>query len=279
MKCNYCPRKCGVDRTCLCGFCGEEENIRIAKVIDNFMWEEPDIVRDNGTCAIFFSGCNLKCSFCQNYKISRGGVGKVYTTEEFVELLKKIDKSNNETIDLITPTHFYKQIISAFKNYKPKKKVIWNSSGYETEEEIEQISEYVDIFLPDFKYSDNNLAQKLSKAKDYFEVAGKAIKKMSELKPNVYNNGRLESGVIIRHLVLPGEVENSLGVLEFIKQNIKDPIVSLMAQFVPSGEGQIGRILKPIEYKIVLNRAKSLGLEKGYIQELSASDKNFIPDF
>ena len=253
--------------------------MRIAKIIDNFMWEEPDITGKNGTCAIFFSGCNLKCSFCQNYKISRGGVGDVYTTEKFVELLKKIDKSDNETIDLITPSHFYKQIVEAFEIYKPQKRVVWNSSGYETEEEIEEIAKYVDIFLPDFKYSNNDLSKKLSNAKDYFEVAGKVVKKMAELKPNVYKDGVLEQGVIIRHLVLPGEIENSLGVLEFIKQNIKDPVISLMAQFIPSGEKAIGRRLKPIEYKIVLNKAKSLGLEKGYIQELSASDKNFIPDF
>ena len=243
------------------------------------MWEEPDIVGKNGTCAIFFSGCNLKCSFCQNYKISRGGVGEVYTTEKFVELLKKIDKSSNETIDLITPTHFYKQIVKALEIYKPQKRLIWNSSGYETEEEIEEIAKYIDIFLPDFKYSNDDLAKKLSNAKDYFEIAGNAIKKMTELKPNIYKNGLLEKGVIIRHLVLPGEIDNSLGVLEFIKQNIREPVISLMSQFVPSGEKEIGQRLKPIEYKIVLNKAKALGLEKGYIQELSASDKNFIPDF
>lgn len=279
MKCNNCPRKCNIDRDKQIGYCGEGKNIRIAKIINNFMWEEPPITRNEGTCAIFFSGCSLKCSYCQNYKISRGGVGEEYSVEKFVELLKQIDQSENETIDLITPTHFAEEIYKAFQIYKPKKPIVWNSSGYENVEIIEKIAPYISIFLPDFKYGNNELALKLSNAKNYFEIAGEVICKMCELKPNKYQNKDLIEGVIIRHLILPGELENSIKILEFIKNNIKNPIVSVMSQFTPSGELAKGRRLKGLEYKIILKKVKELGLDKGFAQELESANENYIPNF
>lgn len=279
MNCQMCPRMCNVDRRKALGFCGEKNKIRIAKVIHNFMWEEPYITKKNGTCAIFFSGCNLKCSFCQNYKISRGGVGKNYSINKFVNLLKEIDKGNEETIDLITPTHFSDYILKAFKIYRPKKKIVYNTSGYENEKTIKKLAKYVDIFLPDFKYFDSTLSKKYSNCPNYFEKASKAIKLMCELKPNIFKNNGLERGVIIRHLILPDQTKDSLKILEFIKKNIKDPIISLMSQFTPSGENKIGRKLLKLEYKIVLKKARSLGLDQGFFQEMSASDENFIPEF
>lgn len=279
MNCQMCPRMCNVDRRKALGFCGEKNKIRIAKVIHNFMWEEPYITKKNGTCAIFFSGCNLKCSFCQNYKISRGGVGKNYSINKFVNLLKEIDKGNEETIDLITPTHFSDYILKAFKIYRPKKKIVYNTSGYENEKTIKKLAKYVDIFLPDFKYFDSTLSKKYSNCPNYFEKASKAIKLMCELKPNIFKNNGLERGVIIRHLILPDQTKDSLKILEFIQKNIKDPIISLMSQFTPSGENKIGRKLLKLEYKIVLKKARSLGLDQGFFQEMSASDENFIPEF
>lgn len=279
MKCNACPRKCNIDREKEFGFCQETNKIRIAKIIDNFKWEEPPISGKNGTCAIFFSGCNLKCSFCQNYKISRGKIGNLYSTNEFVELLKKIDNSDNESIDLITPTHFTDQIIEALKIYKPKKKIVWNSSGYENEEKIGEIAKYVDIFLPDFKYFSSELSLKYSKANDYFTIASKAIKRMSVLKPNAYKNDELIQGVIIRHLVLPNNVKDSFEILNFIKKEISNPIISIMGQFIPSGEDKEGRKLNHLEYKAVLSHIKKLQLNEGFIQDLSSADENYIPDF
>ena len=279
MNCNVCPRQCNVDRENVLGFCQETNKIRIAKIINHFKWEEPPISKTTGTCAIFFSGCNLRCSFCQNYKISRGGVGELYSIEEFASLLKEIDETDNESIDLITPTHFSEQILSAFKIYTPKKMLVWNSSGYENEEYIEKLAQYIDIFLPDFKYSSSLLSQQFSNAKDYFKVASKAIKKMCEVKPNKYNNGELIQGVIIRHLVLPENVKDSIEILNFIKNNIKDPIVSVMSQFIPSGENSSGRRITKLEYKVVISHLKKLELTNGYFQELSSADKNYIPDF
>lgn len=279
MKCNACPRNCNVDRSTSLGFCNEGEKIRIAKIINNFKWEEPPISGRNGTCAIFFSGCNLKCSFCQNYKISRGNVGNLFSTEEFAKILKQADESDNESIDLITPTHFTDQILEAFRIYKPKKRVIWNSSGYESTKSIEKIAKYVDIFLPDFKYFSPELSLHFSKAKDYFDVASRAIKRMSELKPNKFENENLVQGVIIRHLVLPSHAKDSFEIFNFIKQNIDDPIISVMSQFIPNGEDKEGRKLNVIEYKAVLSHIKKLELTKGYFQELSSADENYIPEF
>ena len=198
MKCEMCPRKCGVDREKANGFCGEGNKIRIAKIIHNFMWEEPPITRKKGTCAIFFSGCSLKCSYCQNYKISRGRVGKEYSVEEFADLLREIDKGDDESIDLITPTHFAEYILQALKIYTPQKPIVYNTSGYENVNIIEKIAPYTAIFLPDFKYFDSNLSKRLSHAEDYFIVASRAVKKMCELKKNVCNeNDELVEGVII----------------------------------------------------------------------------------
>ena len=279
MKCNACPRKCNVDRNSSLGFCNEGEEIRVAKIINNFKWEEPPISGNNGTCAIFFSGCNLKCSFCQNYKISRGQVGDLFTSEEFANILKQLDESSNESIDLITPTHFTNQILKAFEIYKPKKKVVWNSSGYESVSSVDKIAKYVDIFLPDFKYYSPELSLHFSKAKDYFEIARKAIKRMSVLKPNKFKNGVLTEGVIIRHLVLPSHAKDSFEIFNFIKQNIDNPIISVMSQFTPNGEDKEGRKLNVIEYKAVLSHIKKLGLTNGYFQDLSSADENYIPEF
>mgnify|MGYP003571462952 CR=1 FL=1 len=274
-----CPRLCRVDRSKTLGFCGERNKIRIAKVIHNFMWEEPYITLKNGTCAIFFSGCNLKCSFCQNYKISRGGIGKSYSINQFVNLLKEIDSGSDETIDLITPTHFSYYILKALKIYRPKKKIIYNTSGYENEKIIKKLAKYVDIFLPDFKYFDSALSKKYSNCEDYFAISSKVIKLMTKLKPNIFKNGNLEQGVIIRHLILPDQTKDSLAILQYIKDNVKDPIISLMSQYTPSGEKKEGRKLLNLEYKVVLNKAKKLGLNKGFFQDMSASDENFIPEF
>lgn len=279
MICNDCPRKCNIDRSNQRGFCNESENIRIAKIIPNFAWEEPYVSGSNGAFAIFFSGCNLKCSFCQNYVISRGGVGKEYSILEFVELLKQADSSDCECIDLITPTHFTSKIIECLKIYKPTKKIVWNSSGYENTEEIKKLSNIVDIFLPDFKYYSSELSLEKSKCKDYFEVASKAIQEMSKLKENIIINGVMQQGVIIRHLVLPEHCRDSFKILDFISENISKPIVSLMSQYTPSGEHKEGRRLNRLEYKSVLAHAKKLGLNQGFFQELDSSNEDFIPNF
>ena len=280
MLCYDCPRNCGVDRNKNLGFCREEENIRIAKIIKNFKWEEPCISGKKGALAIFFSGCNLRCEFCQNFNISHKGKGDVYSSEEFRNLLENYDLSKFSCIDLITPTHFSSKIIESLQNFKSPIPIVWNSSGYEKEETIERLKNIVDVFLPDFKYYSSELSLKLSYAKDYFEVASKAIKKMRELKPkNIFNDEILQSGVLIRHLVLPGQVKDSFKILDYIKENINDPYISLMAQFTPINKGTLNRRIYPLEYKAVLNHAEKLNLDKGYIQDITSANENFVPEF
>lgn len=280
MKCFDCPRMCGIDRSKSKGFCGEKDKIRVSKVIENFMWEEPCISGKKGALAIFFSGCNLRCDFCQNYDISHIGKGKEYSPEEFRDYLNGFDLTKFDSIDLVTPTHFSSLLAKAFENFSSPIPVVWNSSGYENEKTIEVVSKFVDVFLPDFKYYDASLSEKLSCAKDYFSVASKAIKKMRELKSeNIFDGDVLKEGVLIRHLVLPGNAKDSFKILEFISQNIKNPFISLMCQFTPNGHGQIDKKLTILEYKAVCSHAQKLGLESGYVQELSSADDSFIPQF
>lgn len=280
MKCFDCPRKCGVDRKLQKGFCGGSDKICVAKIIENFKWEEPCISGAKGALAIFFSGCNLRCEFCQNSDISHRLIGKEYTPDEFKDLLKSFDLNKFSCIDLITPSHFSSQLYQALKNEEWKIPVVWNSSGYENPEMIEKISSCVDVFLPDFKYFSSDLSKKLSQAPDYYEITLDAIKKMREMKSEnkFSSDGILLEGVLIRHLVLPGQVRDSFKVLEIIKDNIKDPFVSLMSQFTPHG-GDLNRKLYPLEYKSVLAHAEKLGLNNGYLQEFTSADENFIPDF
>ncbi|MBP3619873.1 MAG: radical SAM protein [Clostridia bacterium] len=242
------------------------------------MWEEPCITGNKGALAIFFSGCNLKCDYCQNFQISRGGVGEVYSIDEFVNIIEQ-NQDNHCFIDLITPTHFSDQLRQAFKKISKKIPVVWNTNGYESTTTIENVSEFVDVFLTDFKYSDNLLAEKFSKCKNYFEVCLDATKTMCALKTDKYENDLISQGVLIRHLVLPGLVKNSLAVLDCIKENFPERKISLMSQFTPNGQSELNRPLKAIEYKTVLAHAEKLQLTNGYFQDFSSASSNYIPKF
>jgi len=277
--CEDCPRNCKIDRDKTVGFCCVGSEIQIGKIVKNFMWEEPSLCFNKGVTAIFFSGCNLKCEFCQNEKISRKNVGDIYSIEDFARLLEKLDTEDTDGLDLISPTQFTTKLLQVFKLYKPKHKMIWNSNGYEKEENIEKLAKYIDVFLPDFKYYDNDIAIKLSQAPNYREVCLKAIKKMYTLKPIVFENEEMKRGVIVRHLILPKETDDSKRILQEIKNNFPDVYVSLMSQFLPNGKGEKNRKLYPLEYKIVVNYFQKIGLKNGYFQELQSADENFVPNF
>lgn len=277
--CNTCPRHCNIDRHSQKGFCQEKETIKIAKVIKHFKWEEPCLAdEDKGCLAIFFSGCNLRCDYCQNYKISRGGVGKEYSVEDLVELLEK-EQKNHSSIDLITPTHFSTQLCKVFEKAKIDIPIIWNTNSYETVENIEKVSQFVDIFLADLKYADDELGKTFSKCDNYFSQSIKAIETMCKLKPDIYQNKIMKQGVIIRHLVLPNHVSNSIKVLDIIKQNFPTRKISLMSQFTPNGQSSLNRKITPIEYKAVLTHLNKLKLENGFLQDFESADCTFIPEF
>lgn len=274
--CETCPRHCMVDRKFSTGYCNELDEIRIAKVIDNFMWEEPCVTDKKGVCAIFFSGCNLKCSYCQNYEISRGRVGKIYSDNDFVELLKEKEK-NNSYFDFITPTHFSDAILKALAKYQPKIPIIWNSSGYESVEMLKKLDKYISIYLLDFKYMDDELGRKLSHVSNYVGVAKKVLDFCAE-KKDVFCDNLMKEGLILRHLVIPGEIQNSLDTLDYLASKYNDRLISLMSQFTPTPLSPIKRKLTPLEYKIVENKFLKL-FQNGYLQDFDSASENFIPNF
>ncbi len=276
--CNICPRECQIDRNAKNGFCNEGTKIRIAKIIENFEWEEPCITGNKGTLAIFFSGCNLRCDYCQNFEISRGRVGKEYTIEEFTELIETKQDSHC-SIDLITPTHFSNALAKAFEKIDKRVPVIWNTNSYESTENIKLVSKFVDIFLADLKYSNDELGKKFSLCQDYFSRALPAIKEMALQKPDIYEREFMKQGLVIRHLVLPNHIENSLNVLDVVKENFSDRKLSLMSQFTPNGKSSLNRKLKPIEYKAVVSHLEKLGLTNGYVQDFESASEQFVPDF
>ncbi len=285
-SCTLCPRRCKADRTAgHSGYCGESSDIRIARAARHD-WEEPCISGANGSGAIFFSGCSLGCVYCQNHEISTGGKGKVVTVNRLREIIRSLESSGVHNINLVTASHFAPLVVEALKP-RPTIPVVWNSSGYESVETLKLLEGSVQIYLPDLKYSDNRLAEKYSNAPDYFETATKAILEMyRQTGPYVLDDdGILKSGVIIRHLILPGALENSFGVLEWIAENFLsgEVLVSLMSQYLPntsaSGFPELGRIIEKEEYDAVEQRLYELGIEDGYLQDLNSAEESYIPEF
>lgn len=279
MKCYDCPRLCGADRDGgELGYCGGGNYAHVAKVIDDFSYEEPCLGKT--VTAVFFGGCALRCSYCQNYKISRGEVGEKYTDNKLAELF---DRANNP-IDLVTPSHYLSAIERAVSLCAHEHMFIYNTSGYEKVEAVDRASEFIDVFLADLKYSNDKLALHLSNAPDYFDITLNALKRMRHRIKDVWEDvdgqRALRRGLIVRHLVLPDTIDNSIGVLDAIKQHLgEDTVISLMSQFTPNGIGEPSKRLRKIEYKIVVEHARKLGFNNGYIQEFSSADSKFTPDF
>lgn len=285
MQCKLCPRQCNIDRDKTTGYCGVNNTLKIARAGLHY-WEEPIISGTEGSGTIFFSGCNLKCVYCQNYDISSQAFGKEITVERLSEIFKELEDKGANNINLVTPTHYVPQIIEALKIYRPKIPIVYNTSGYDSVSELKMLEGYVDVYLTDLKYVDSELSKKYSKAPDYFDVASKAILEMVRQQPtNIYNDkGMLIKGVIVRHMVLPGCMKDSFKVLDWIKDNIGvDTIVSIMGQYTPYYKSvdypEINRPIKTLEYKAVIAHFNSIGLNNGYSQDLSSSSKDYIPPF
>lgn len=281
MKCNLCARKCNIDRNNVVGFCQKQNTLEISKVMLHY-GEEPFLTNNGPSGAIFFAGCNLKCVYCQNYQISNGN-GKFITVDTLVDLFKQLENAGANNIDLVSPTHYANLIMQALKIYKPKVPVIYNCGGYENLETIKQLCNYIDIFLFDLKYYSNTLAIKYSSATNYFNFATEAIKLATTQKPNVWHNNKLVQGVVIRHLCLPTHTNDSKQVLNWIASFNKECLVSIMSQYVPMYKAkdysELNQCLKPLEYKIIVNYAKKLGLKNALIQELESNTTELLPDF
>ena len=280
--CTLCPRECGADRTKgERGFCRCPDTALVAKAMVH-KWEEPALAGSGGSGAVFFGGCTLGCKYCQNAAISGGAAGKAMGSAELRALFEDLIARGAENIDLVTPTHFLPTILPALIP-KLSVPVVYNCGGYERVETLKQLEGKVDIYLPDLKYVDSRLGRALSGAADYFPVAAAAIREMvRQTGPVRWERDRVVSGVIIRHLILPGFVENSLRVLDWIGDTFApgDVLVSLMRQYTPMGglPAPLDRRVTDEEYDAVLSWMYLNGLE-GFTQEAEAADRGFIPDF
>mgnify|MGYP000355869836 CR=1 FL=1 len=286
-KCEICPHKCKIDRTKnQVGRCKSKDTVKVALAsIHNF--EEPCISGRNGSGTVFFSNCNLSCEFCQNYEISQLGKGKEVTIEDLADIMLKQQEKGVENINLVTPTSYALHIIEAIKQAKSKGLVIpivYNTNGYENVETLKLLEGYIDIYLPDLKYYYNELGKSFSKVDNYFEIATSAIKEMYRQvgTPVLDENGVMKKGLMIRHLILPNEVQNSKKVLKWIKENIDSNVyVSIMAQYFPTYKAkeldELNRKLTKEEYEDVENYLYKLNLENGYIQELGEHEEEYVP--
>ncbi|MBP3633574.1 MAG: 4Fe-4S cluster-binding domain-containing protein [Oscillospiraceae bacterium] len=284
-NCTLCPRQCGVDRTAgELGFCGMTDEVRIAGAAPHY-WEEPVICTERGAGAVFFSGCTLQCIYCQNEEISCKKQGKPVSSQELRQIFEDLAAQGCTTLDLVTPTHFLPTILPALQPKLPIP-VVYNCGGYERVETLRQLEGLVDVYLPDLKYSSASLAASLSAATDYVETAKAAILEMfRQTGPVRMQDGVLQKGVIIRHLVLPGQVDNSLGVLDWIADTFRpgDVLVSLMSQYVPWGKAKttpgLDRPITVEEYDGVLSYMELLGMEDGFVQDFSSATEAYIPQW
>lgn len=286
--CQLCPRTCKVNRTVSTGFCSCTNEVKAARAALH-LWEEPCISGTQGSGTVFFSGCTLKCCFCQNSQISCENFGKTLSVSQLSEIFLKLQEEGAHNLNLVTPTQYLPFIIEALDNIKKLLSipVIYNCGGYERPEVISLLKDYVDIYMPDLKYYDASLSFSYSKAKDYFSFASKAIQKMIEQTgvPTFNKEGILQKGVLIRHLVLPGCKEDSMKLLEWISETLpKDSfLLSLLSQYTPvykaSMYPKINRKVTTYEYNKVLDKAISLGLTQGFMQERSSASSAYTPSF
>lgn len=287
-NCKLCPRNCNINRNNKIGFCKATNTVKVARAALHY-YEEPCISGQKGSGTVFFSNCNLKCVFCQNYQISTCNNGKEITIERLSTIFLELQKKGALNINLVTPTHYVPQIIEALKIAKENGlsiPIIYNTSSYENVETIKLLKDYIDIYLPDFKYYDNDLAKKYSNANNYFEHASKSIKQMvKQTKKIVFDkNGIMQKGIIIRHMILPGYINDSKKIIKYIYDNYKDKVyISIMNQYTPLDNvknfPEINRKVSKKEYDEVVNYAIELGINNGFIQEGDTAKESFIPIF
>lgn len=285
-KCAICPHNCGINRlNNQIGRCKSKDTVKVA-LYSTHNFEEPCISGKKGSGTVFFSNCNMNCVFCQNYEISQQGKGKEISIEELADIFIKQQEKDVENINLVTPTSYVPQILEAIKIARKnglKLPIVYNTNGYEKVETLKMLEGYVDIYLPDFKYSDNELGKRLSKVDNYFEIVTEALKEMYRQTGKAVFNGEgiMQKGMIIRHLVLPNHILNSRRVLKWINENMHDVYVSVMAQYFPTykakGIGDINRKLTKEEYEQIENYLYRLDLENGYIQELGEHEEEYVP--
>ena len=285
MICNLCPRRCGAERTDTRsgGVCGQPAMPVAARAMLH-QWEEPCLVGEHGAGTVFFSGCNLRCCFCQNQPISRGGVGKAITPERLRQIFRELIDQGAACLDLVTPTHFTPAILEALGDEVWPVPVVWNCGGYEDPEMLRQLEGKVQVYLPDLKYALPGPARRYSGAEDYFQWASAAILEMfRQTGPYVMENGQLKRGVLIRHLLLPGEMENTRRCIDFVAEHFRpgEVLFSLMSQYTPQpgAEGNLRRHVTRAEYRAAVAYMENCGITDGYTQERTSAKEEYTPDF
>lgn len=285
MICRDCPRECSVDRNSAVGICGVGEQIRVARAAPHF-WEEPCISGTRGSGTVFFSGCSLGCVFCQNYEVSHRSFGADVSETQLMRIFDRLIEQGVHNINLVTPTHYTRMLARVLSQYHSPVPVVWNSGGYEKVETLKMLEGLVDIYLPDIKYYNGTVAEKYSLAPDYFEYASQAITEMCRQTGGLVTDdcGIAQSGVILRHLVLPGNVSQAFKVFEWAADNLPQGIaVSLMRQYVPYGKAMelppLNRRLSAREYALAKHKILSLGFENCYFQQSESASQDFIPNF
>lgn len=287
MKCNMCPRKCNVDRNKTYGFCEASEDLKIARASIH-MWEEPCISGCNGSGTIFFSHCNMKCIFCQNYDISTRNIGYIVSVSRFAEICLELQDLGANNINLVTPTHYVNKIIEGIKLAKKKGlkiPIVYNTSGYENVDTIKKLDGIVDIYLPDLKYYSDEYAIKYSRSFKYFEYATKAIDQMyKQVGKNVFDeDGMMTKGVLVRHLMLPGLADDSKKIIKYLYDTYKDNIyISIMNQYTPIRKLEYDNLNRKItkeEYENMIDYAYDLGIRNCFVQDEETQSESFIPIF
>lgn len=288
-SCRLCPRSCGVDRVSgKKGFCGESLDIRIARAALHF-WEEPCISGTNGSGTVFFSGCTMKCVFCQNYEVSTRNLGYEINEYELVKIFLDLAEQGAHNINLVTPTHFVPQIVSALDIAKREGlniPIVYNTGGYECKSTLKMLDGYVDIYMPDFKYFSNELAQKYSSVQSYREIASAAVCEMYRQvgKPAFNSDGIMQRGMIIRHLMLPGSLSDTVKIINYVNKTFKNNVYfSLMSQYTPIRHiDEYPKLNNKIDsrcYSAAVDLCARLGMKNVFIQEGTAASESFIPEF
>ncbi len=282
MECRLCPIQCGADREKTFGRCGVK-GLTVAKYYLH-PFEEPPISHKNGSGTVFFGGCSLRCVFCQNYEVSRAKRGKSVTPQELIAIFRELEEMGADNINLVTPDHVSDLIAEALSLYRPSIPVVYNSSGYALVPALERIDPFIDVYLPDLKFCSPALSERYTGRKDYFERAGEAVAFMAKKPVSYDETGKMLSGCIVRHLVLPMCTSDSLKVLDFLKSVLPGGVpLSLMRQYTPMGEiegfPELARPITAREYRRVLEYAEALGFETIFTQEKESAKKAFIPSW
>ncbi len=281
MLCTQCPVKCGADRQNTSGACGVKD-IKIAKYYLH-QFEEPPISHKNGSGCIFFCGCSLKCVFCQNFELSRNKRGKEIDKYQLAEIFAELEAMGAENINLVNPTHYLSHIMGAIEIYRPKIPIVYNTHGYETQEALSLADSFVDVWLTDLKFIDNALSKRYTSRPDYSDYALNAVRFMSQKPLKMRQDGKMLSGCIVRHLIMPLAVYDSINVVKFVATLPEDVFLSLMSQYTPFGDisefSELQRRITSREYERVLEAVRAAGLKNVFIQDFASASEQFIPEW